>query len=394
MSVNDEQPQGPRTDARTPPSSWTELQRREGPAFLHWLCTERRLLEDFGRLATALRQTLREHVPTASEARDVWHAAPAVLANCNDPTTYTMAQSEVAYTWLHMLDRYVRTWLSLERLVSSCLLPMAKYGVRVLDVGTGPGPSAFATHDFYAAMLDYSRTIDSTGWRQPPEITCVEPVSGMNHIRHAVAERVVYDGAPRSVLCVAGGLHDFSTIVPTQERREMETELRNRYEEYYDDQRNEWHVDPIYTREEANLEASTHRRYRPFTCSNFLTTLDSVRRFETNFKDILVDAKAGSVLLLIGAKGGTYPAIQDRMAWLAKAGGFRHRNRPVEVAAADARCAHELEVEIRWFYRHLTGLAGNLPANGPIPVQLRRELESDQPIKFGSSAVCAFRKSF
>ena len=298
----------------------------------------------------------------------------------------------MAYAWLHLLDRYVRTWLALEHLVSSRLLPMGELGVRVLDVGTGPGPSAFATHDFYAAMVDYARTKDAASWRQRVEITCVEPASGMNHIRHVVAERLARNRGPKSVLSMAGGLHDFSTIVPTEERKELEKSLRNKYEDYYDDRRDEWDADRVYTPEEANLEANAHRRYRLFTFSNFLTTLDTVRRFEANFKDILVDANPGSVLLMIGAKGGCYPEIQDRIARLAKAGRFRRRNRAVRVAATKARLVRRIETEVRWFYRHLADLAGNVPASELHSAQLLKELEGDQPVTFGSSAVHAFRK--
>ena len=346
----------------------------------------------FEALATALRETLREHVSTVSAAREVWHAAPAVLKNCNDPATYTIAQAEVAYAWLHLLDRYVRTWLALEHLVSSRLLPMGELGVRVLDVGTGPGPSAFATHDFYAAMVDYARTANAARWRQPPEITCVEPASGMNHIRHVLAEHLACNCAPKSVLSMAGGLHDFSTIVPTEERKQLETSLRNEYVEYYNDQRDEWDADRVYTPEEANLKANAHRRYRLFTFSNFLTTLDTVRRFEANFQDILADANAGSVLLMIGGKGGRYPDIQQRMGRLAIAGGFRRHDRSVAVTSANARLDGRLDIEVRWFYRQLQNLAGDLSDSGPHSAQLRAELDGDQPVTFGSSAVHAFRK--
>ena len=67
-STNDEQPNPPRTDARPRPRSWTEVQRREGRDFLDWLGLESRLLQGFKALATALRETLSEHVSTASRS--------------------------------------------------------------------------------------------------------------------------------------------------------------------------------------------------------------------------------------------------------------------------------------------------------------------------------------
>ena len=191
---------------------------------------------------------------------------------------------------------------------------------------------------------------------------------------------------------MTGGTHDFSTILPTQERRELERNLRNKYEEYYDEQQEEWYADPIYTLEEANWEANAYHRYRLFTFSNFLTTLDTVSRFRKNLKDILSDAQAGSVLLMIGAKGGDYPAIHERMAALAVAGRFRRRNNAITVTSADAKLDLRLDEEVRWFYRYLKQLAGDLPTDEPCAARLREELEDDQLVSFKSSIVHAFRK--
>jgi hypothetical protein len=188
MSANSEYPDASTTDA--PHRGWTDLQRREGQAVLQWLHGEQRLRNGFVALATALRATLSEHVRTASEARAVCDAVPAVLERCDDPDTYKMRSAGIAYAWLHLLDRYARTWLGLEYLLLQGLLPMGRYGVRVLDVGTGPGPSAFATHDFYAALENYAPGADASDWQQPSDITCVECAPSMNRIRHFLAEHL------------------------------------------------------------------------------------------------------------------------------------------------------------------------------------------------------------
>ena len=70
-------------------------------------------------------------------------------------------------------------------------------------------------------------------------------------------------------------------------------------------------------------------------------------------RNILTDAHPGSVLLMIGAKAGRYPVIQERMARLADAVGFRHRNDEVRVATAGVQLDGRLDEEVRWFYRHL-----------------------------------------
>lgn len=390
MSIDDEDPDASKTDDVH--RGWTDLQRREGKAVLQWLDRKQCLRIGFDALAVALRATLSEHVRTASKARDVWRAAPAVLARCNDPKTYRMQSAGIAYAWLHLLDRYVRTWLALEHLLHRRVLPMGRYGVRVLDVGTGPGCSAFATHDFYAAMDAYARGTSASRWRQPSNITCVEHAYTMNHIRHAIVERLLSTGASQSLLGMAGGVHDFGTILPPQERKQIRHNLSNQYEEYYDEEREEWNVEPTHTLAEADREANLHHRYRLFTFSNFLTTLNGVSEFRVNLRNILTDAHPGSVLLMIGGKGGCYPIIRERMARLADAAGFRHRNDELRVETAEAQLDGRLDAEVRWFYRHLKHLTGNLPEHETVAAQLREECEGDQRMTFAGSIVQAFRK--
>ena len=79
-----------------------------------------------------------------------------------------------AYAWLHLLERCVRTWLALEGLVKQCLLPMGREGVRALDVGKGPGTSAFATHDFYAVMVKYAEISRKASLATCPTILAVQ----------------------------------------------------------------------------------------------------------------------------------------------------------------------------------------------------------------------------
>ena len=314
------------------------------------------------------------------------------MGRCNEAKTYSLGGANVAYAWLHLLDRYVRTWLALEHLLRDGLLPMGIQGVRVLDIGTGPGPSAIATHDFYVALTEYAAKGGSELWRQPPRVTCVEPAASMNHLRHALAETLAVRGAPQSIVAIAVGSHDFASIRPREERKELQWRLRGKYEQHYDCDLNEWHDELTYTAEEANREANPHRRYRLFTFSNFLTTLNTVSEFESNLEETLSDAQPGSVALMIGGKGEDYSMIQERMARLAGVSGFRRSSSPIEVAVTDARLDGRLAEEYRWFYGHLMNRAGNLPAYDNVTQRLLDELEGRKQMGFGSSAVHAFRK--
>ena len=371
---------------------WTHVQRREARTVLHWLDCEERLRTGFEDLATALRATLRRRVRTASDARAVWRAAPAVLGKCNDLETYQLPLAETAFAWLHFLDRYVRTWLSLEHLLRLHVLPMGRNGVRALDVGTGPGPSAFATHDFYVAIRDYAQVANAPNWDQPPNITYVESAPTMNLIRSMIGEYLGIKRPARTTLAMTSGPHDFETFQPTRERRRLEKVLRDESYEYFNEERQEWDADPVYTAQEANREANRIHRYRLFTLSNFLTTPETFSTFQANLEGILADAHAGTVLLIIGGRGGNYPTVYELVAGLAEAAGFRRHKRIDSVNSADAKLEGRLDEELRWFYRHIRQRIKTLPVDEWEAARICAEFESDKRISFGSSAVHAFRK--
>lgn len=341
-------------------------------------------------MAQGLREVLKAEIRTPTDSRRVWDAAPSVLGRCNDPATYRLAGADVAYGWLHLLDRYVRTWVALEQLLRDRMLPMGQRGVRVLDVGTGPGSSALATHDFYVALTDYSRTSGSELRSQPPDITCVERAAAMNGFRHRLSEALYKNGAPGSIFEMAGGLDDFGSIRPREERQQLERQLRDRYDEWYDGE--EWQAEPTHTAEEANHEANAHRRYRLFTFSNFLTTLDALDKYSSAILDILLDARPGSVVLVLGGRYGDYPEICKRVGRLAQDGGFRRSASQGRVASGSAGLEERLAEELRWFYTRLRDIAGDLPVEDLEAQKLRDELEGRTRIKFGVSAVNAFRK--
>ena len=78
-----------------------------------------------------------------------------------------------AYAWMHLLDRYTRTWIALEHMVQRGCLPLAIRGVGVLDIGTGPGPSALAITDFYRHLSEYAEN-GETRLMRPCRIATVE----------------------------------------------------------------------------------------------------------------------------------------------------------------------------------------------------------------------------
>ena len=301
---------------------WTSFLRHQGPDFLEWIEAENILLRKFDALATALYSLLQDRISTTGAAQAVWKAVPYVMACCNKQDTYEKPGAADAYAWLHLLERYVRTWLALEKLVEARCIPLAKHGIRALDVGTGPGPSGFAIHDFYSAMTEFSEQTGNLKWRQPAEVTCVEHSYSTNWLRHHLAETMYAESQRKSagVIRMCHALPDFGKIRPTQERKAYRKHLL--WEDVYFDEvygvEESW-----YSADEADQIAQSLHQYRLITFSNFLTTKKMVKEtFRSNLDDIFRDANPGTAVLVIGAKKEPYPQIYKEVDCIAKQADF------------------------------------------------------------------------
>lgn len=340
---------------------WTGFLRQEGSNFLEWVERNGVLLQKLDTRAAALRRLVCEKVRTEEEAIEVCRAVPAAISSLENQSTYENLWTAIAYAGLHLLDRYARAWVALEQLVVANCLPMAKFGIRALDVGTGPGPSAFAALDFYNAMTEFAVHTGNQNWQQPPEVTCVEVADATNHLRHRFDE-IIYElsqGEMKDVLGVIPYLQDFSEILPTRERKARFESLRYEEDEYYDDEAGWWTSDPVYWVNEAHDIAQSLHRYRLFIFSNFLTTYGTVICLEPNLVDTLRDANPGAVLVILGGKKGEYPRIYKRMGQLAKSAGFEVKICCDTVSWANSAVEARIRKEGKRFYQYLRNLAPN-----------------------------------
>lgn len=344
----------------TTAQSWTQLLREHGPAFLSWL-REEAILEKRGRVVAAgLRHLLKRLVVAPEDARSVWEATPAVFSKCNEQPTYELPGASVAYAWLHLLDRYARAFHALERLVYHNILPLARYGVRTLDIGTGPGPSGLAITDFYHALTLFAEAQGIDRLRQPSRIDCIEFDAGTNHFRHNLAESIAHiagETGQQSVLSLCGARLDFGLVRPEKDRMIVLESMLKAEDRVWDEHDRVWTWEPRHTASEANEAAQSSFRYRLIVFSNFLTSLGVVSAFEVNLTSVLRDAKPGTVVVLLGGKGGEYPSIYDYVDRLAQAAGFQRLLTDEEVSCSEL--SDLVYNEGQWFYRYLQSLSPN-----------------------------------
>ena len=370
--------------------NWRHLQRQEGAEFLKWAEDNRVLAEQFDVLANALWPML-SGVPDTEVALGIWRSVSKVMARCDDPDTYKSREAACAYAWLHLLDRYVRAWMALKLLLERNCLPMGKNGVNALDVGTGPGPSAFATHDFFASMVRFSEQVERPWWRQKAHLQCVEIESITNSFRHLLAE-LIYEQSDRrvdSVLAMCSALGDFGEINPRKER-DAHFRYLTGYEEYFDEERGWWDSFPLHFPDEANEIAQSFHRYRLLTFGNFLTQDKIVKQNQRVILRLLCEAAPGTVLLVMDGKGKEYSKVYRRVNRLARYSGFRLILEECEVSSSDSSVADRVFEEGKRFYDHLDAIVPN-PCEDSETQKIYRHFTKSRG-RYSSSQVRAYRK--
>ena len=188
-------------------------------------------------------------------------------------------------------------------------------------------------------------------------------------------------------MCFA--LADFGKLEPTRERKEYRQALRNAEDTYYDEVAGEWTSDLLYLPEEANYIAQSQHRYRLIVFSNFLTTVKTVKCFEPNLVDVLHDAAPGTVLLVLGGKGGPYPDVYEYTDRLANPSGFELKIYGEEVSRSGSEIGNQVFREGRRFYKLLQRLS---PNEDDATKKVRDEFELKKRLHIPSSEIRVYRK--
>lgn len=225
------------------PITWRQLLKKHGHSFLRWLRDGRREQQALERIAAQLADFLitaierpRHEWPDAPV--EFWNRIPDVRSCCSDVTTFEKPFAVEAYAYVHLLERYRRTWATLKYLSRVAALPLGSRGVRVLDIGTGPAPALYAIDDFYAAFSEFARDVDVPELQVPqPELSCVERSQPMVWFFHAFSEFAGRRGPFGPAFSNFAGLDLAAIRMWHQRQNEVEhwwDEETQQYEEIYD----------------------------------------------------------------------------------------------------------------------------------------------------------------
>ncbi|MDD9985539.1 MAG: hypothetical protein OXQ31_04625 [Spirochaetaceae bacterium] len=331
------------------PTTWRQILQRHADRFLKWLDetnSEHRLVDE---TASHLTEYLIASIRTKDDARGFWDAIPAVRSECNDSDTYERPCAAEAYAYVHLLHRYCRTWSVLHHMTATNVLPLARHGVRVLDVGTGPAPALYAIDDFYRVLRQFAHELGIQElYVADPTLNCIEKSSSMERFIHRFSECCRRPGP------FGATIGEFTDLDFRSERKSYFDNYR--YETYWDPDEQEyqqWDNSEI-----AAEDSNALFRYRIVVFSNFLTMGNDVSRYETELRILFRDLRPGAVVIILGATGDHYQAIYSDLARLASDEGLRCGEWDSD-GLGDRVGGFLARIKAAQFdvYRHLEGLA-------------------------------------
>jgi hypothetical protein len=327
------------------------LQRDHAADLTHWFRAQRVLDANVGRLARDLETyLLRWTLQTPEEGAHFLAAVPLVLAHCDDDIYNDQVVAD-AYAWVHLLERYRRTWFALCALFEVGRLPLARRGLEVLDVGTGPAPVLYAVSDFHAAVRAFAEEADIEGLKlEHPHLGSVEQSGAMTHLMHVLSE---IGQRPRGPF--GSEFRDILEVAPEELRR----------------RRRKFEVDRVMEEEGIGDERTANRmvsqsgyvdssfRYRFVVFSNFLTTRDGVGRWREPLEAVARSLYPGGLTFVTGAvDGGKYREIYRDLVALMSRCGLRAVDELPAVLDSGADASGLTQVKRVWthVWRRLTDL--------------------------------------
>ena len=297
-----------------PQPGWQHLLRRHGPEFLAWLEAEGILNRVFGLLAADLESYLLQTLDGEMAGATFMRAIPDVLKKCNDDIYDRPLRAE-AYAFMHLLERYRRAWRVLEELTSTANLPLARHGVRTLDVGTGPAPVLYAVNDFYGSLTQFAGARQIDDLRLPaPELVAIEGSHGMQRFVHLFSEWARRASGP-----FGAQWRDFAEFDPADERAHA---LKSRIAQIAREDNTSEGFASWWVHDNEGFLHGLHT-YRLCVFSNFLTTPEVLERFQTRVDAAFASVTAGGVVLITGSADGRYGPIYDEIQHQAAAAGLR-----------------------------------------------------------------------
>ncbi len=255
----------------------------------------------------------------------------------------------LAYTYVHMLERYRRFWDIMITLLNYHVLPISERYINVLDVGTGPAPSLHAVIDFYACLNRFAieNHVEELLLGKT-NITVIEASKSMKTVMEQIIS--LLEGA----MPLGRSETDFSGLDFSSRRKQLYEELLN---ETYGEE-DEWHA---YSQGEAHSIAESSYRFKMAIFSNFITEAETATSFHDEIEATFRSISPGGIAIIVGGKGDSYAKIYEHIESLASSCLLRPMsNIPQELGqgsgAEFSKSIKEMQYRV---YMHIAAISGD-----------------------------------
>ena len=250
--------------------------------FISWIEDNDYLYKNYCDMEVCLKKYLEQRMRGDREkAENICKNFGTVVGKC-DEISYDEEGVPEAYVILHFLDRYHRFQLILLEMFRKGIFPIKK-NIRIMDVGTGPGPSLYAVSDMIALFQKYEEEKQGKTAIASVSMDYVEQSQGFRDFLHHMTEWLmayrdkIYVPFHHGTYYDAGQL-DFTGRV---ERVNFIWENgRYTYRETYDE----------YTK----------KRFDLVIYSNFLTNMSVLERFALQLEKAAFFLRKEGVIVIVG----------------------------------------------------------------------------------------------
>jgi hypothetical protein len=256
-----------------------------------------------------------------SDPEAVARSLVPVLSSC-DSLEFADRAEVAAYAGLHLTDRFGRVFDVMCELFERGCWPLRHRGVKVLELGSGPGPGIYGASAFSRAVSDWP--VGRTREVQPVTLAhMLDRGVGWAPFIHWLSEMLLV--ADRKWGKVRLPFHiehtEFEGFdVPDLHRRSIERTAHFIYEEYAE---NDEPISMARARDYAHRSSGNPpSRYDLILAPNFLTQLDMVDRLEQELRSAMNSVTPGGIFAVLCAPGSRYKAIRARISDLAADSGL------------------------------------------------------------------------
>jgi hypothetical protein len=241
-----------------------------------------------------------------------------VYHNC-DKTDFELRGVIEAYSIAHFLDRFHRFQIIYRILLREGLFPVRKLSSNIIDVGTGPANALIALNFIYRSLMNFGKKNEVLQLKNIEySVDYVELSDRFRMWLHQYCEYLMshLNGA-WNLPFHHGSFHNLSDVDFQKRKHDLQATLVEETMEELDCSRGfaHWIVD-----NEVRGWKDSYR-YNMVIFSNFLTSIESIEKFEKQIISISRALRNGGIILIVGApenKDTSYPQIYEKISTLFK----------------------------------------------------------------------------